>query len=148
MGKFKLTISNFNESVKEINAKKISVNDKYSQIKVCAANKHISSLYDIIIEEGKVYARKKKEKLDYIEKSFGWFIVKSNFGKLEYDSEKIISTYKELWRLQHSFRELKHSLDIRPMYHFSERRIRAHIFICMLYGTYYNKHSGKEDKRK
>ena len=132
MEKFKIRISSFDESVKEINSKRILVNDKYSQIKLCAGNKHIKSLYDITIEQDKVCVRQRKEKFDYMEKSFGWFVVKSNLNKLEYDSEKIISTYKELWRVEHSFRELKHSLDVRPMYHFSERRIRSHIFICYL----------------
>ena len=132
MEKFKTRISRFDESVKEINSKRILVNDKYSQINSHAANKHIKSLYDITIEKDNVCIRQRKEKFDYMEKSFGWFVVKSNLNRLEYDSEKIISTYKELWRVEHSFRELKHSLDVRPVYHFSERRIRSHIFICYL----------------
>ena len=132
MEKFKTRISRFDESVKEINSKRILVNDKYSQINSHAANKHIKSLYDITIEKDNVCIRQRKDKFDYMEKSFGWFVVKSNLNRLEYDSEKIISTYKELWRVEHSFRELKHSLDVRPVYHFSKRRIRSHIFICYL----------------
>ena len=33
---------------------------------------------------------------------------------------------------ERAFRELKSSLDVKPMYHWTERRIRGHIFICFL----------------
>jgi len=40
--------------------------------------------------------------------------------------------YKSLWQIEASFRDLKHELEANPIYHFTERRIRAHIFVCFL----------------
>jgi transposase len=40
--------------------------------------------------------------------------------------------YKGLWVLEHTFREVKSSLDLRPMWHRKADRIRTHIWICVL----------------
>jgi len=50
----------------------------------------------------------------------------------EITSEQVIGTYKMLWQIEESFRTLKSTLDIRPVYHWSERRIRGHIMMCFL----------------
>jgi hypothetical protein len=40
--------------------------------------------------------------------------------------------YKGLLRVEQSFRTLKNGLDIRPVYHRLDKRIRAHVCVCML----------------
>jgi transposase len=45
---------------------------------------------------------------------------------------EIVSQYKELQDIERCFRTLKSSLDIRPMYHRTDRRIEAHIFMCVM----------------
>jgi transposase len=46
--------------------------------------------------------------------------------------EEAALAYKELWRVEQAFRNLKTDLDLRPMYHRTESRIRGHIMICFL----------------
>jgi transposase len=46
--------------------------------------------------------------------------------------EEVVHQYKELQDIERCFRTLKSSLDIRPMYHWVDRRIEAHIFICVM----------------
>lgn len=46
--------------------------------------------------------------------------------------QEIVAHYKQLQELERGWRTLKSSLQIRPVYHWTERRIRAHIFLCML----------------
>lgn len=48
------------------------------------------------------------------------------------DPEEAVRQYKELQDVERCFRTLKSSLDIRPMHHWVDRRIEAHIFICVL----------------
>jgi transposase len=48
------------------------------------------------------------------------------------DPEDVVRQYKELQDVERCFRTLKSSLDIRPMHHWVDRRIEAHIFICVL----------------
>jgi transposase len=46
--------------------------------------------------------------------------------------KEIVHQYKELQDIERCFRTLKSSLDIRPVYHRVDRRIEAHIFICVM----------------
>ena len=45
---------------------------------------------------------------------------------------ELISRYRQLWIIEESFRLNKHTLAMRPMYHFKPERIKAHILICYL----------------
>lgn len=40
--------------------------------------------------------------------------------------------YKQLIEVEDAFRTLKHTLDLRPVYHRVEERIRAHVLLCWL----------------
>jgi hypothetical protein len=59
----------------------------------------------------------------------GKFLLRSNTGL---SSEEISLAYKELWRVEHAFRELKTGLEIRPIRHWTPSRVRGHIAICFL----------------
>ena len=49
------------------------------------------------------------------------------------DAAKVVATYKSLARVERDFRSLKAiDLDLRPIHHWTETRVRAHVFICML----------------
>jgi transposase len=45
---------------------------------------------------------------------------------------EVASQYRRLWIIEESFRLNKHSLSMRPIYHFKPRRIKAHILICYI----------------
>ena len=40
--------------------------------------------------------------------------------------------YKGLWQVEQTFRITKHNLEICPIYHFVDRRIKAHFAICYI----------------
>ena len=44
----------------------------------------------------------------------------------------MISSYKDLKYVESAFDELKNFIEIRPVYHYNEDRVRAHVFICVL----------------
>lgn len=46
--------------------------------------------------------------------------------------EDAAQAYKSLWQVERAFRELKSGLDLRPVYHWTERRIRGHVMVCFL----------------
>src|SRR5664279_1187358 len=49
------------------------------------------------------------------------------------DAAKVVATYKSLARVERDFRSIKSiDLDLRPTHHWTESRVRAHVFICML----------------
>jgi len=40
--------------------------------------------------------------------------------------------YKQLWQIERGWRDLKQVVDLRPVYHRKEERIRAHVLLCWL----------------
>jgi len=40
--------------------------------------------------------------------------------------------YKDLWQIEHGFRDLKSELETSPIYHWKEHRIKAHVHVCFL----------------
>lgn len=40
--------------------------------------------------------------------------------------------YKQLWQVERAFRDLKSNLDLRPLYHWTDRRIQGHVMVCFL----------------
>jgi transposase len=47
-------------------------------------------------------------------------------------ADKIALKYKELWRVEHVFRDVKSILETRPIYHKRDETIRGHVFCSFL----------------
>lgn len=47
-------------------------------------------------------------------------------------TEDVALGYKQLLEVERAFRTLKTTLDLRPLYHRKDERIKAHVFICFL----------------
>ena len=47
-------------------------------------------------------------------------------------SESVVRTYKQLKMAERAFRTMKDQIEIRPIHHHLEDRVRAHAFLCML----------------
>lgn len=45
---------------------------------------------------------------------------------------ELLERYRDLWQIEETFRISKHDLKMRPIYHWSEHRIKAHICICFI----------------
>lgn len=59
----------------------------------------------------------------------GKYVLRTNS---QVDTAEAALAYKELWRVERAFRELKSTLDLRPIYHWKDRRVRAHVMVCFL----------------
>ena len=47
-------------------------------------------------------------------------------------ASELLARYRGLWRIEEAFRVNKHTLKMRPVYHWTRKRIEAHIAICFL----------------
>ena len=45
---------------------------------------------------------------------------------------EVVDRYKEMAEIERGWRSLKSTLLLRPVFHWTERRIRAHVFVCVL----------------
>jgi transposase len=63
----------------------------------------------------------------------GIYVIRTSVPKEVMAAEKAVLTYKQLSRVERAFRTLKSvDLQIRPIYHYAEDRVKAHMFLCML----------------
>ncbi len=64
-----------------------------------------------------------KSAIEQSERTDGFFGIITNTDNLS--SEEIIMNYKQLWKIENSFRELKGTLKTRPMFHWTDKRIKS-----------------------
>jgi len=71
-----------------------------------------------------------REKIRDEERLDGKFLIRvSDDGLSAVDA---VAGYKQLWQIERVFRDLKHVVDIRPVHHRLEDRIRAHVLLWWL----------------
>jgi Transposase DDE domain len=63
----------------------------------------------------------------------GLYVVRTNLPETQLDDAATVRSYKSLGQVEQAFRCLKRvDLQVRPVYHWLEGRVRAHVFLCML----------------
>jgi hypothetical protein len=65
----------------------------------------------------------------------GIYVLRSSVGGGELGTGEIVSSYKALAHVERAFRAFNTDLDIRPIRHRTENRVRAHVFLRMI--SYY-----------
>lgn len=61
-----------------------------------------------------------------------WDGLKGYVTNTELGMDEVVRQYHGLWVVERAFRIGKGQLEMRPMFHFTERRIEAHICICFV----------------
>lgn len=63
----------------------------------------------------------------------GIYIVRTSVSNEAFSADDAVRHYKSLTRVEKSFRMMKMTgLEVRPIFHYTEERVRAHVFLCML----------------
>jgi len=63
----------------------------------------------------------------------GIYVVRTNLAAEHTDAAGVVQAYKSLARVERAFRSLKTvDLDLRPVFHWTAPRVRAHVLLCML----------------
>ena len=65
----------------------------------------------------------------------GIYVLRTSVAATDLDSGAVVSSYKALAQVERAFRAFNTDLDIRPIRHRTEERVRAHVFLRML--SYY-----------
>ncbi len=83
--------------------------------------------------EGAFQFSRDKEEIERYSVLDGCYVVTSNVDKQQMDPQEIHEKYKDLKYVENAFRSMKVSdLFLRPIRHWSETRVRGHVFMCML----------------
>ena len=88
--------------------------------------------FDLKIGTGSFSWKRKKQNIADEAALDGFYVVRTNVPE-ERMSAAVVETYKRLGRVERAFRTMKASdLQVRPIRHRREPRVRAHLLICML----------------
>ncbi len=98
----------------------------------CAEN-----FYEFKYEEGRFEIIEKKELIEKARRLCGYYILKTTVQDME--EGEIEAHYKGLKFVEDAFRQLKELVEIRPIFHWRERRVKVHVFLCILAQTVVNK---------
>ena len=74
-----------------------------------------------------------EEKINHEEALDGCYVIRTDVDEETLDKQKTVFRYKQLTQVEQAFRNLKTvALELRPVYHKKDVRIKGHVFICML----------------
>jgi transposase len=102
----------------------------YDRVRDYLRDKGLLSLYRLEINDEKVSVGADKKAREWEEVIDGLLLLETT--DLASPAEEIVRRYKELAEIERGWRSLKSTLLLRPVYHWTEERIRAHVFICVL----------------
>ena len=61
-----------------------------------------------------------------------WDGLKGYITNTKLPAEAVYEQYRELWVIERAYRVTKGTLEMRPMFHFTPKRIEAHVCICFV----------------
>ncbi len=62
----------------------------------------------------------------------GVYVLRTSVAEPELAAPEVVRAYKQLKEVERAFRTLKGPLELRPIHHRLEDRVRAHVFLCLL----------------
>jgi hypothetical protein len=63
----------------------------------------------------------------------GLYVIRTSVPAAQLDAAQAVAAYKSLSHVERAFRSIKTvDLQVRPVFHYSAQRVRAHVFLCML----------------
>jgi hypothetical protein len=93
----------------------------------------VAKLIALTIEDGQFTFHRFTEQIAAEAALDGIYIIRTSVPKEQMDSAEAVRSYKALAEVERAFRSMKTlDLHIRPIHHWLETRVRAHILLCML----------------
>ena len=85
------------------------------------------------IADGRFSYARKSEQIAEEAALDGIYVLRTSVASERLDAPDVVRAYKQLKEVERDFRILKGpELEIRPIHHRLEQRVRAHVFLCML----------------
>jgi DDE family transposase len=93
------------------------------------AGKH----FEVTITDDGLTVTRRQAQIDAEAALDGIYVIRTPVPAAELDAAGVVSAYKNLSRVERDFRSIKSDdLDLRPVFHRLEERVKAHVLICML----------------
>ena len=94
---------------------------------------HMAKHFALTITETSLAYQRKTEAIEAEAALDGLYVIRTSLPKDKLDANATVAAYKSLAHVERAFRSIKTvDLNVRPVFHYSESRVRAHVFLCML----------------
>ena len=89
--------------------------------------------FAVTITDTTLAVTRKQDQIDAEAALDGFYVLRTPVPAGELDAPGVVTAYKNLKYVERDFRHIKSDdLDLRPVFHRLEERVRAHVLICML----------------
>ena len=113
--------------------KKMTDNEISFRVGKIIANSKVGKFINWEIQNKKLLWSLKTDLIDKEASLDGCYVIVSNVSKDKLNCQRLVASYKKLALVEKAFRNLKTvQLEIRPVYHKTDDRIRSHVFLCVL----------------
>jgi hypothetical protein len=94
---------------------------------------HMAKHIELTITETSLGWTRKAEAIAAETALDGLYVIRTSLSKQQLDASATVAAYKSLAHVERAFRSMKTvELNVRPVFHYNEQRVRAHVFLCML----------------
>ena len=89
--------------------------------------------FDVAITDTTLAVTRKQDQIDAEAALDGFYVLRTPVAAGDLDAPAVVTAYKNLRYVERDFRHIKaDDLDLRPVFHRLEERVKAHVLICML----------------
>ncbi len=94
---------------------------------------HMAKHFELTITDASFTWRRRDEAIAAEAALDGLYVIRTSLPQDKLDAEQAVAAYKSLAHVERAFRSMKTvDLHVRPVFHYSAPRVRAHVFLCML----------------
>jgi hypothetical protein len=89
--------------------------------------------FAVTITDTSLTVTRRQDQIDAEAALDGFYVLRTPVPASQLDASAVVAAYKNLKYVERDFRSIKaDDLDLRPVFHRLEERVRAHVLICML----------------
>ena len=89
--------------------------------------------FQVTITDTTLAVQRRQDRIEAEAALDGFYVLRTPIPAGELDAPAVVAAYKNLKYVERDFRHIKSDdLDLRPVFHRLEERVRAHVLICML----------------
>ncbi len=121
------------ESFNRVRRRRVDMQKLAAQVGRLLDRAKATKYFDFRIEpDGKAAWSEKADVIEAESRLDGWYLLTTTLARNDASKETVFSHYRNLLEVEDAFRETKTYLEMRPIYHQKDDRVRNHIRICFL----------------
>jgi hypothetical protein len=94
---------------------------------------HMAKHFELTITDTSLTWQRRHEAIAQEVALDGLYVIRTSVPAEQLDAAAAVAAYKSLSHVERAFRSIKTvDLHVRPVFHYSAQRVRAHVFLCML----------------